>query len=118
MHFSCYCDGVGLDATHSSFADRNAVTVVADFAPTGEMLLTMQPVLRILNPATAGATTAIDFATRQRCAKRVRWGMLKVVAAIGMLQFALCAVQAQGQAPDNGGCLRKAPSRCRSRPRP
>ena len=39
----------------------------------------------------------------QLFSKPVRWETLRVLAAIGVLQLALCAAPAQGQAPDNGG---------------
>jgi polysaccharide biosynthesis/export protein len=94
VHFSCYCDGVGLDRTPSFFADS---------APTGETLLAMQPVLRILNPATAGAATAVDVVPGRHVSSPARWATLGVLAAIAILQLALCATQAQGQGPDNGG---------------
>jgi polysaccharide export outer membrane protein len=63
----------------------------------------MQPVLRIPSPATAGTTTAIDVNPVRRCSKLVRREMLRVVAAIGILQLTLCVAPAQGQAPDSGG---------------
>jgi polysaccharide biosynthesis/export protein len=56
------------------------VSVVADSMPTGEMLLAMQ-----------------------LFSKPVRWEMLRVLTAIGVLQLALCAAPAQAQAPDSGG---------------
>jgi polysaccharide export outer membrane protein len=62
----------------------------------------MQPVLRIPKPATAGNTTAIDVEPGRSCAKPVRWEALRVVAAVGILQFTLCIAPAQGQAPDSG----------------
>src|ERR1700677_245245 len=48
--------------------------------PTGEMLLAMQ-----------------------FFSKPVRWEVLRVLTAIGILQLTLCAAVAQGQAPDSGG---------------
>jgi polysaccharide export outer membrane protein len=39
----------------------------------------------------------------QLFSKPVRWEMLRVLTAIGVLQLALCAAPAQAQAPDNGG---------------
>jgi polysaccharide export outer membrane protein len=56
------------------------VSVVADSMPTGEMFLAMQ-----------------------LFSKPVRWEMLRVLTAIGVLQLALCAAPAQAQAPDSGG---------------
>jgi polysaccharide biosynthesis/export protein len=56
------------------------VSVVADSMPTGEMFLVMQ-----------------------LFSKPVRWEMLRVLTAIGVLQLALCAAPAQAQAPDSGG---------------
>jgi polysaccharide export outer membrane protein len=77
--------------------------VLAEFTPTGEMLLAMQPVLRIPSPATAGTTAAIDVTPGKRCSKLARRKTLRVVAAIGILQLTLCVAPAKGQAPDNGG---------------
>ena len=59
---------------------RNAVSVVANSMPTGEMFLAMQ-----------------------LFSKRDRWEMVRVLTAIGVLQLALCAAPAQAQAPDSGG---------------
>jgi polysaccharide export outer membrane protein len=56
------------------------VSVVADSMPTGEMFLAMQ-----------------------LFSKPVRWEMLRVLTAIGVLQLALCAAPTQAQAPDSGG---------------
>jgi len=56
------------------------VSVVADSMPTGEVFLAMQ-----------------------LFSKPVRWEMLRVLTAIGVLQLALCAAPAQAQAPDSGG---------------
>ena len=63
----------------------------------------MHPVLRVPNPATASATTPDYVAPRSRFSKPFQWEALGVVAAIGILQLALCAARAQAQAPDNGG---------------
>ena len=56
------------------------MSVVADSMPTGEVFLAMQ-----------------------LFSKPVRWEMLRVLTAIGVLQLALCAAPAQAQAPDSGG---------------
>src|ERR1700691_3614636 len=79
------------------------MSVVAGSTPTGEMLLAMRPVLRVPHPATASATTPDYVAPRSRFSKPLQWEALGVVAAIGILQLALCAAPAQAQAPDNGG---------------
>lgn len=64
----------------------------------------MQPVLRVPHPATASANTPDQVAAPRRLfSKPARWEALSVVAAIGILQVALCASPAQGQGPDNGG---------------
>jgi polysaccharide export outer membrane protein len=67
----------------------------------------MHPVLRVPHPATASAATPNYVAKRSRFSgcfsKAVRRAALGVVAAIGILQLALCAVPALGQTPDNGG---------------
>jgi polysaccharide biosynthesis/export protein len=71
------------------------------------MLLAMHPVLQVPHPATASAATPNYVAKRSRFSgcfsKAVRRAALGVVAAIGILQLALCAVPALGQTPDNGG---------------
>ncbi len=70
---------------------------VANSAPTGDMLLAMQPnVLRFLIPATAGAATALDVGPGGHVWNRVRWATLRVLLAAGILQLALAAAQAQG----------------------
>jgi polysaccharide export outer membrane protein len=56
------------------------VSVVANSMPTGEKFLAMQ-----------------------LFSKPVRWEMLRVLTAIGVLQLAQWAAPAQAQAPDNGG---------------
>jgi polysaccharide export outer membrane protein len=43
------------------------------------------------------------FLVMQLFSKPVRWEMLRVLTAIGVLQLALCAAPAQAQAPDSGG---------------
>jgi polysaccharide export outer membrane protein len=43
------------------------------------------------------------FLEMQLFSKPVRWEMLRVLTAIGVLQLALCAAPAQAQAPDSGG---------------
>jgi polysaccharide export outer membrane protein len=43
------------------------------------------------------------FLAMQLFSKPVRWEMLRVLTAIGVLQLALCAAPAQAQAPDSGG---------------
>ena len=83
--------------------------MLADFTPIGEMLLAMQPVLRIPSPATAGSTTAIDVDPGRRCSKLVRRTTPKVVAAIAILNLAMCVAPAQGQAPDSGGLSSQSP---------
>jgi polysaccharide export outer membrane protein len=77
--------------------------MLADFTATGEVLLAMQPVLRIPSPATAGTTTVIDVDPGRRCAKLVRRETLSIVAAIAILQLTMCVAPAHGQAPDSGG---------------
>ena len=87
----------------SPVSHRPAASVVAGSTPSGEMLLAMHPVLRIPHPAAANATTRHYIAPRRRFSQPFQWKALAVVAAIGILQMAVCAAPAQAQAPDNGG---------------
>jgi polysaccharide biosynthesis/export protein len=87
----------------SPVSHRPAASVVAGSTPSGEMLLAMHPVLRIPHPAAANATTRHYIAPRRRFSQPFQWKALGVVAAIGILQLAVCAAPAQAQAPDNGG---------------
>ena len=63
----------------------------------------MHPVLRFPHPATASATTPNSVAPRSHFSKPFPWDVLGVVAAVIILQLALCAAPAQAQAPDSGG---------------
>jgi polysaccharide biosynthesis/export protein len=70
------------------------------------MLLAMQPVLRTLNSAPAGETTAISVAHGRRVWNRVRWfggATFRVVVVMSVLRFALVGAPAQGQNSENGG---------------
>jgi len=66
----------------------------------------MQPVLRTLNPAAAGTTTASSVEHERRVSNLVRWctgAMFSVLAGMSILPLALLATPAQGQSSDNGG---------------
>ena len=63
----------------------------------------MHPVLRIPHPAAANASTRHFIAPRRRFSQPLQPKVLGVMAAIGILQLALCAAPAQAQAPENGG---------------
>ena len=78
----------------------------------------MQPVLRMLNPAKEGAATALDVDRGRGVWEPPGWPRLGVLAVIGMLQLALCATQAQGQAPDNGGLSAQNPEPVQITPAP
>jgi polysaccharide export outer membrane protein len=93
----------------SPFADRHVVSLFPDFTHSGEMLLAMRPVLRILGPATAGANTSIDVSPERHRSKLIPREMLRVLAAIGILQLAMCVAPAQGQAPESGGLSSQTP---------
>ncbi len=69
--------------------------------PSGDILLAMQPVLRIFDPARAAGRPAIDADHENHVRNSAGWAALGVPAAIVILQLALCAAQAQS--PDNGG---------------
>jgi polysaccharide export outer membrane protein len=73
---------------------------------TGEMLLTMRSVLRNLNPAMAGAVTAMAVNPGRRVGRSARWrswAASAVVATLVVLQFVPSTTRAQGQVSDSGG---------------